>query len=235
MKVGIMARIALPFFLSCLMASAVTAQQAVPETPPELREFRLDPERTQPAPQPEVQPPVSSATEPQSDAPRGERPAPAEARPLPRQREMPADAPPSEPVAAPAAEAAPEQISEPRLDNIEVPETAVATAETPEEMAATSAVPWWQIAAALVAALALIGGWLIWQRRRAGDVMVADMPAASSYTPPISTKPAPPAYNRRQAAAPNARICPRQSHAGFGRTNAQGSVAAGQRGRRPCQ
>jgi hypothetical protein len=193
MKVGIMARIALPFFLSCLMASAVAAQQTVPETPPELRDFRLDPERAQPAPQPEVQPPpVGPATEPQSDAPRDERPAPAEGRPLPRQREMPADAPPSEPVAAPAAEAAPEQISEPRLDNSEAPETAVATAETPEEMAATSAVPWWQIAAALVAALALIGGWLIWQRRRAGDVMVADMPAASSYTPPISTKPAPP-------------------------------------------
>ena len=194
MKVGIMARIALPFFLSCLMASAVTAQQAVPETPPELRDFRLDPERAQPAPQPEVQPPpVLPAAEPEEQPaqPRDERAPPAEARPSPRQSKAPADTLQPEPVAAPAAGAAPEQISDPRLDNIEAPETAVATADTADKIASPRAVPWGQIAASLVAALALLGGWLIWRRRRTDDVTAAEMPPVNTYTPPISTKPAP--------------------------------------------
>lgn len=44
--------------------------------------------------------------------------------------------------------------------------------------------PWWQVAAALAAALALLGGWLIYRRRRADNGAVAEPSPVSNYTPP---------------------------------------------------
>lgn len=165
MKVDNMARIALPIILNCLAASAVSAQDAIPETPPELRDFRLDPERAQPAPvsQPEVQPPPAVRTvepQPQPVERQPERAAPAP----PRQSERPATevADPqaaNEPLAEEAIAPAPAMV-EPTAESAQpAPQILPSPAETPSW-------PWWQILAAIAAAaLALVGGWL-YQRRR---------------------------------------------------------------------
>jgi hypothetical protein len=166
MKVGIMARVALPLFLSCLIPSAVAAQEAIPETPPELRDFRLDPERAQPTPQPEVQPPPPApAVEPETQPtqPRAERPA----QPTTRQSLRPAvTAPVGNQTAAPP-EAVIEQPAEATSPS---PEVAAPPAQTLATPTSSSAPAYWEIAAAVaLAMLALLGGWLF-LRKRGNDV-----------------------------------------------------------------
>ena len=187
MKVSSMARIALPFLLSCVMANAVAAQQAVPETPPELRDFRLDPERAQPAPQPEVQPPPVVPTvepEPLPATPRSERPTAEPTRQPSRQATSTDNTAPTDENAGPA----PEVAAEPSADIIAPLTQSTAPAVQPAPAPTTrSDVAWWQIAAAIAAALALLGGWLFLRKRRAGDAANTEVtiPAERLPTPTI--------------------------------------------------
>ncbi len=165
MKVGFMARIALQLILSCMAASAASAQDAVPETPPELRDFRLDPERPapEPQPQPEVQPPPAVPTvEPEAPAaqPRAERPAPS------RAAEQPAGT--SAPEVNRSFEPLPQVEGEPQPEAFAPPEdiTPSPASEVIPDPTLSSASLWWQVAAALAAAFALLGGWLLFRRYR---------------------------------------------------------------------
>lgn len=184
MKVGFMARMALSVLLPCMAASVAIAQDAVPETPPELRDFRLDPERPapQPQPQPEVQPPpVVPTVEPEASAaqPRVERTAPSRAR----DTEQPtgASAPevnrPSEPLPEFESEQQPE-IAAPAESVVLPPAANAAPAPTP-----SSDSSWWQVAAAVAAALALLGGWLLFRRRRKGDTDDEERELVTAVTP----------------------------------------------------
>jgi hypothetical protein len=188
-----MARMALPVILGFVFVGAVSAQDAVPETPPELRDFRLDPQRPAPLPEPEVQPPpLVPTTKPEPDAPQGEPPSPAKPRSAARQSEPRAETVLSESIAAPAAEDSPEAKTEPPSDGVERPEAPAPIAEAPESADPASTVLWWPFAAALLAALAVLAAWLLWRRRRANGVAVAEISAVTQNTPPAPVKPTPP-------------------------------------------
>jgi hypothetical protein len=165
-----MARFALIFLLSFPTGLPALAQDALPETPPELRDFRLDPERAQPQPEPEQQPqttlPPAVPTQPQSQPPSN-----AQLRPATAERRVPA---PNR-SAAPVDQAPPEALQSDTLQPTELapiaePESAPAepTATTsPEQQADGWA--WWQIAAIVaVAALALFG-FVLFRRRRKSE------------------------------------------------------------------
>jgi hypothetical protein len=181
-----MARMALSIILSFGIASVVAAQDAVPETPPELRGFRLDTPRPAPQRQPEVQPPpvvptVEPATQPTTA--RAERRPPAQVRPSPQ----PATNSTTERTRTDEdVQPAPEVIAEPPPSAAMPPAENIAPVvkevPAPSEPSAT---PWWQIAAALVAALALLGGWLLWRKRREDSVSDArpQRPLAQAPTP----------------------------------------------------
>lgn len=180
MKVGNMARIALSIILSCLAASAVTAQDAIPETPPELRDFRLDPERAQPAPvpQPEVQPPpVVRTVDPQPVERQPERAAAAQQRQTPRPAtEATESQTATEPLAEEAIAPAPAMVES-------VPENAQPAPEILPSPAETPTWPWRQVLAAFAVALALLGGWLYWRRRSAAVVAPKNVPPVETFEP----------------------------------------------------
>lgn len=165
MKVGFMARAALPLLLSVVAAGAVHAQDALPETPPELRDFRLDPERPAPAPQPQpdVQPPpVVPTVQPTApDArPRTERPAPS-ATPAAEQPTIT-----TAPEVSSTAEPSPQVESQPEAETAAPLPTITPSPSTESAADPTSdsgSFPW-ELAAAIAAALALLCGWL-WLRR----------------------------------------------------------------------
>lgn len=154
-----MARFALLLTIALFFgAPPIAAQEALPETPRELRDFRLDPERAQPQPEPQVTPPpvVPTLPETQTQAPSGEQAAPP-----PTQRAAPSArnpaARPSQGVAEPAP-AFETEVAEPAetlpLPVDSSPEIAPAATAPSEPVS----LPWWQIAAAFgVAALALFG------------------------------------------------------------------------------
>ncbi len=191
-----MARLALSVILSCIMASAVAAQDAIPETPPELRDFRLDPERAPPAsqPQPEVQPPpVVQTAEPQPVERRPERAAPSQQRQVERPASTESDDP------ATTIEQQPEETAESVPAVVPpLPESTEPTSEAVPPQSDPSTLSWWQILAAIAAAtMALIGGWL-YLRRRADVFEQDDVQPAAAFEPkptptimpqPVPTKP----------------------------------------------
>ncbi len=161
-----MARFALSVIACITVASTVVAQDAIPETPPELRDFRLDPQRPTAQPQPEAQPvtpppAVPTVTEPQTAPPRTERqPARRAAEaPPPAALSVPASVPETGATANPVL-SAPEAVDE-GLTNSALPENEALPA--PEPAAASMAM--WQIGAALaVLVMALLA--VLWFRRR---------------------------------------------------------------------
>lgn len=195
MKVGFMARMALSVLLPCMAASATIAQDAVPETPPELRDFRLDPERppSQPQPQPEVQPPpVVPTVEPEASAaqPQAERAAASRGRDI----EQPTGA--SAPEANLAPEPSTEVESEAQREIVAPTETVVMPPTTDAAPAPTpsSNSLWWQVAAVLAAALTVLGGWLLFRRRRKGGADNEQREAMNAVRPePASIPPLAPA------------------------------------------
>ena len=126
------------------------AQDVAPETPPELRDFRLDPQPARPTPQPSVEtgpatppPAVSTVPDTATTAPRTSSPAVA-----PRRREtpQPAIAPPVDKALAGDVELVPPVVSsdEPADDL-----TSTAMPEQPSESVVPApSLNWWPIAAA---------------------------------------------------------------------------------------
>ncbi len=184
-----MARFALSVILFGLAASTVAAQEAVPETPPELRDFRLDPERAPPEPQPQAEvqpPPVVRIIEPdaQNSAPPSERPAPVEPRQTRRQADTAGVAETADDPGEPSREA----IAAPPTVNVPAPSASTETLDeaAPLQVVAPS-MPWWQIIAALfMVVVALLGGWLYARRRRAHVAEAEGLrPIAPATTPVI--------------------------------------------------
>ena len=155
---------ALPKFILLLAVFAgsgvAIAQDAIPETPPELRDFRLDPERAAPQPQPApttqpvvVTPPPAVSTAPERTT---EQPRPR----LERQNAEPT----AEPLPARTSTDAPQpKVVEPVIA-IDTPEM-IAAEPVPPVQPQESQIPYWQIAAGLALAGMLLLG-VLWLRRR---------------------------------------------------------------------
>lgn len=164
-----MARSALLLAITLSFGVPIAAQDALPETPRELRDFRLDPERAQPQPEPQVTPPPVVPTLPATQAP---APSTEEAAPPRAQRAAPTVQAPARPSQG-AAEPAPA----PETDVSEPAQALPLPADAPPEGAPAIIAPdqpepafvmRWQIAAALgIAALALFA-LLAFRRRRSG-------------------------------------------------------------------
>ncbi len=178
-----MARHALSVILFCVMASAVAAQDAIPGTPPELRDFRLDPPRPTAQPQPEPQPRTETVTPPPV-APTVTDRQTAPIRPQ-RQPQRPAEEAPS-PVASPTPEtndvgpvaAAPEDMAEPSPEGLPSESPPVAA---PEDLPATF--PFWQIAVGLALfVMVLLAGF--WFRRT--RTAASQEPQTPDIAPPRS-------------------------------------------------
>jgi hypothetical protein len=158
--------------LVVLNGVSVSAQEAVPETPPELRDFRLDPPRSQPQPETQPQPTV----EPVVTAP----PPAVSTVPAPQRAEPPRRAQPEPETTrriSPLAETTPAEptTSEPEVPDkagLPAPETNAAPI-TPAPATITKAdsaepdLPYWQIAAGLGALGLLSAIALLVRRRRA--------------------------------------------------------------------
>lgn len=174
------------------MASSAVAQDALPETPPELRDFRLDPERPapQPTPKTEVQPPpVVPTLQPQSQpvAPRDRTSTASPAR-QPKPSIPDADSRTTSEVEPPSADIAVEPSTEVVAPP---PEETAAIAEAPTPATAPTTIAWWQMVAALLAALALLGGWLFFRKRRKLDAEQPDFAFAEPLAPQPVAAPAP--------------------------------------------
>lgn len=146
---------------------AVSAQETIPETPPELRDFRLDPERAQPQPQPEqIVPPPAVITVPETTQPAS--PRRAQPQPATETRDpLPVEATrvdPAEPQAGVVVE-------NPAISPVEPErETPPLSATTEEEIAGPGFASW-QIASAiaLIAALTAFGLMLVRRRPKLDD------------------------------------------------------------------
>jgi hypothetical protein len=186
-----MARSALIFAFLFATGVPAAAQEALPDTPPELRDFRLDPERAQPQanpePQPDVAPPPAVPTQPQTLPPSSAQP-----QPTPRQRSAPAtsrDALPaneqfSEP--APSAETPSAEVEQAAAPDIASAEPDVAASPEPP----IDSLMWWQIVAvAVFAALALFAFMFLRGRRKSPSQARSPLTEA---TEPETIAPAPP-------------------------------------------
>lgn len=182
---------ALLFNLLCVVSvfggGYAHAQDAIPETPPELRDFRLDPERSQPQPEPQpVTPPPVVSTVPEE---RAEPVAPVRTQ---QTRRQPAA---TEPVGI--AEQAPVEQSEPettaptfeQTEPVALPEAApIATDTQPEPVSNYGLIG--GIAGTVL--LGLIGLWLAYRRRRRRAELAYDEPAIAPPLPAPVRAPARP-------------------------------------------
>ncbi len=156
---------ALPYVVAMvtlwMAGDAAFGQEALPETPPELRDFRLDPERAAPQqPQPE-QPAERAAATPPPVVPTIPEREPAQARPQPTPQR--AEQPPTTTETATVA-TEPEPVVPTPEESSDFPEAATAEAE-PAAKPLPTFMPYWQIAGGLgLLVLLLIAGW--WFRRR---------------------------------------------------------------------
>jgi hypothetical protein len=196
--------------LALMSGSVVSAQDAVPETPPELRDFRLD----QPSPQPDSSPSTTQPVVPPPAVrtvaePAPERTAPAPQRTAPAPRRETAQTPPAD--QAPAEiETSSNPILSPQTSNAPPLPTAPASQATeadPVQPAQSDQVAdqgswiWPGIVGGLIA-LALLA-FLVWRRRQntapvlaGAAVSVPDKevtPEPINPPPPVAaTRPSPP-------------------------------------------
>lgn len=167
--------------LFCLLVAPVHAQEALPQTPPELRDFRIEPERAQPEPTsgPEVRPsatppvPVPEPAPPERTADTtSDRPAPT-SNVTPTRRPTDVTAPNR---LAPSTEGTAPEAIQPVNDSVTatpkvVPEPALAvpqpSPDAPIGLASLVDKNWGLIALALFAVLGiLLVGWFVGRRRR---------------------------------------------------------------------
>lgn len=159
---------------------AAFAQDALPGTPPELRDFRLDPEKAKPAePKPEVKPQVIEVPEVRTVEPAPRRNTPptqavVKPKPITTNPEPQVDANQALPTAEPISEQAQKSASilEPKVETapIVVP-----------EISASAPTNWWLIGAAGLAlsAVTLLGlsGWTRRRKRQTTECFEEDAPS----------------------------------------------------------
>ncbi len=190
--------------LGTISASTASAQDAVPETPPELRDFRLD----QPNPQPESAPPVAQPVIPPPVVRTVTEPAPERTTPSPRQTEPTQR---REPAQARAAEPASDDIEKTSLAPVSTEPTKVAQPPASETSTTDGSVPvdsagnktvadenglLWPAVLGGIFALALLVS-LLWRRRRR-----AYRPATESEAAPALANEAVPARTNPQPSLP---------------------------------
>jgi hypothetical protein len=198
-----MARLAQFALLFCLLVAPAQGQDAVRETPPELRDFRIDPERAQPQPTsgPEIRPsPTPPVTEPvvperTPDTSSG-TPIPTPNATSPRrvpEVTQPADPAPSTTTPAP--------ISTQPVDNTAeatpqaAPTPAITAPQSSPEARTDSPLPvdsnWLAAAVALLVLLGvLLAGWFMWRRKQDGFAQMAESPP-TAHNPLIEDTSAP--------------------------------------------
>jgi hypothetical protein len=155
------------FAMLAVVGGALVAQDAMPETPPELRAFRLDPERAQPQSEPATAPaPVAPPAAP-PPAPKMERPVEPPATPSPSARasEPPVPIKAASAVAAPPPETPPPPIAKPREVTDQI---ATAPDDMPVVQPTGGLAFTWQMALALGLTIVLLAGWLMSRRHRVG-------------------------------------------------------------------
>lgn len=183
-----MARFAQTTSILFLLAAPLHAQDALPQTPPELRDFRIEPERTQPEPTagPEIRPtitapPVTEPTEPQrSTAAPSDRPTQSpDATP---NRRSTASAP-SERQTSSSTSATPALIPPIGSTITDTPQAElnsdISAPPFAQDERSNSPLPvaneWASIALALSALLAMLfAGWFIWRRKHNEDGRIED-------------------------------------------------------------
>ena len=205
-----MARFAQFASLICLLVAPLHAQEALPQTPPELRDFRIEPERAQPEPTsgPEVRP---SVTPPAPEPAVPERRAEATSdRPAPAPKNTPAGRPtdvtapsrqtPSTAATAPEsiqpfndhATATPEAESEPEPEP--EPEPAIAAPQPPQDAPIEPALLvenyWYLFVLALITVIGIILASRFIRRRKRDSFTLAN---ESLHTIDIKETAAPPA------------------------------------------
>ena len=164
--------IALAMFAILAAESVTFAQDAIPETPPELRDFRLDPQR--PAPQPQTEPTTERPAIPPQPAvstlPEQETPQP---RSQPQQQSAEVRPAAQAPITPPEQTKAEPQldIAEPAILD-EVTEEIAPKTEPVTETPANAAADWQIVAVLGFIAILLLG--VYWLRRRRKIVSMTD-------------------------------------------------------------
>jgi hypothetical protein len=197
--------------LALMSGSAVAAQDAVPETPPELRDFRLDepnpqPDSSPPTTQPVVPPPVvRTVPEP---APERTVSAPPQTAPAPRRettRTAPDEQTPEETEASSNPILSPQATNEPLLPPAQSSQTNEADPVQPaqsEQVADQGGWIWPGMIGGIIV-LALLA-FLVWRRRQKNAPVVASeavsvpdkrvTPEPTRSPPPVAVaRPSPPA------------------------------------------
>jgi hypothetical protein len=192
--------------IAACLAVGVNAQETVPETPPELKDFRLD----TPAPkekQPEAQPPPLAKTVPAPapqperslSQPRSDRPAQQRAVPASPTREQAgqADAPEAAAPEAAPYQTAPDPALEPQQGSDAAP---TVESTTPEPPAVTSDwTRYWPFGLALLAALLGLFGYRAWRSKQPAREELVEFASEPDFAPilkqpePVELPPALPA------------------------------------------
>ena len=165
-----MAHIAHLSLVLSLVAGTAYAQETLQETPPELRDFRIEPERPQPAPQsePEIRPSVVPKT---TEEPLSMVPEPVATVSPPPQSPTPSV---RQPEVGSVRSDEVREVYEPRASVESEPDADIqqkspvppaTTSEAPKAREIADGLPFWQLALGFVIAI-LLAGWLTRRLRR---------------------------------------------------------------------
>jgi outer membrane biosynthesis protein TonB len=165
---------------------SVSAQDTVPETQGELKDFRLDtPAPKEKAPEP-APPPVVETPKPKVEAP-APAPQPKAQERTPQKPASKTEAKPAEPAATTAAIPIADEVASGTAPSDAVPAIAAPAAEADAEQASDTTVEtesvtapssfdaaqYWPVGAGLLGLLAVLAGLFAWQRRR-GTALASD-------------------------------------------------------------
>jgi hypothetical protein len=186
--------------IAACFAVGVQAQDALPETPPELKDFRLDtpkPKEKAPEPAPTVQPAPQPASKATQQPPTRTQPRPnANSAPQPRQQASPDVMEASPADTAIAQPVVPEATNEPSAEPAAEPAPTVAT----ESPATSGLLGYWPF---LLGFVALLGGYFAFRRWKAAQLVVREpiiIPSEPEFAPvPPKPEPAPPIRAQPQA------------------------------------
>ena len=172
-------------------ASSVGAQQTIPETPPELRDFRLDPERTPPKPEPQPTPAAPPAAVPTLPEANSSRPAPRQ-EPAPPRSAPPSTAAPTTqniPPVIPVKEPLPEATPSPTVAEPGAPVIDETTAEPSSASSPSAQSTGWPIFVALGLGPIALLAFIFWRRRRRPSIVQPEISEPAIEEMPIESVP----------------------------------------------
>ena len=172
-------------------ASSVGAQQTIPETPPELRDFRLDPERTPPKPEPQptiTAPPAAVPTLPETNS---SQPAPRQEPAPPRSAPLSTAAPTTQniPTVIPVKEPLPEATPSPTVAEPGTPVIDETTAEPSSASLPSAQSTGWPIFVGLGLGSVALLAFIFWRRRRRQSIVQPEIWEPAIEEMPIESVP----------------------------------------------